>query len=56
VARGGGWYTVPRDLRSAERYHVTTDGRRDDFGFRLGRTITGAAHTERVMSDNEKRE
>ena len=40
VARGGGWYTAPRDLRSAERYHATTDGRRDDFGFRLGRTIT----------------
>jgi formylglycine-generating enzyme required for sulfatase activity len=40
VARGGGWYTVIRDVRSAERYHATSDGRRDDFGFRLGRTIT----------------
>jgi formylglycine-generating enzyme required for sulfatase activity len=42
VARGGGWYTLPKDIRSAERYHVTTDGRRDDFGFRVARTLTAS--------------
>jgi formylglycine-generating enzyme required for sulfatase activity len=39
VTRGGGWYTPPRDLRSAERYHARTDDQRDDVGFRVGRTL-----------------
>lgn len=40
VVRGGSWYFDPRNLRAARRSRNTTDGRNDDLGFRLGRTLT----------------
>ena len=39
VVRGGAWLNYPRDLRAAVRSKGTTDGRSDDSGFRLARTL-----------------
>ena len=35
VVRGGSWYLVPRNLRSASRYRYTRSNRFDFIGFRL---------------------
>ena len=40
VLRGGSWYDLPRDLRSANRFRVTTGLRINSFGFRVARTLT----------------
>jgi formylglycine-generating enzyme required for sulfatase activity len=40
VIRGGSWYSGPRSLNSAARLGNSTDGRGDNIGFRLGRTLT----------------
>ena len=40
VLRGGSWDDVPGNLRSANRGRNVTGGRLDDFGFRVGRTLT----------------
>ena len=37
VIRGGGWYTYPLYLRSAERYTYSPAGRNNRLGFRLSR-------------------
>ncbi|MGI9478286.1 MAG: formylglycine-generating enzyme family protein, partial [Hyphomicrobiaceae bacterium] len=39
VVRGGSWYYVPRLLRSADRYELSLVKRRNDIGFRVGRTL-----------------
>ncbi|MFY0611364.1 MAG: formylglycine-generating enzyme family protein [Hyphomicrobiaceae bacterium] len=39
VVRGGAWYYVPRLLRSADRYGLSPVKRRNDTGFRAGRTL-----------------
>jgi formylglycine-generating enzyme required for sulfatase activity len=39
VVRGGSWFYVPQDLRSASRGGVQTDVRNDTLGFRVGRTL-----------------
>ena len=39
VVRGGSWDDDPRGLRSAYRNGYTTDGRGDNNGFRLARTL-----------------
>ncbi|WP_089728044.1 SUMF1/EgtB/PvdO family nonheme iron enzyme [Candidatus Thiosymbion oneisti] len=39
VARGGGWFNHPRNLRSADRIWITTDDAFDDLGFRLAREL-----------------
>ena len=38
VDRGGGWYSTPRDVRSANRDGSTSDYRGFNLGFRLART------------------
>ena len=40
VVRGGSWVDEPVNLRSASRGWFTSGLRRDDFGFRVGRTIS----------------
>ena len=40
VLRGGGWFTLPWDLRSAGRTSFTTAVRYDYLGFRVARTLT----------------
>jgi formylglycine-generating enzyme required for sulfatase activity len=40
VLRGGSWDSKAQNLRSALRHGGTTDGRDNDFGFRVGRTLT----------------
>ena len=40
VVRGGSWFYLPESLRSASRSGVTTGGRSDALGFRVGRTIS----------------
>jgi formylglycine-generating enzyme required for sulfatase activity len=40
VIRGGSWVNDPRFLRAAGRHWVTTDGRFNSLGFRVGRTLT----------------
>lgn len=40
VVRGGSWYYVPRLLRSADRYGLSLVKRRNDVGFRVGRTLS----------------
>jgi formylglycine-generating enzyme required for sulfatase activity len=39
VLRGGSWYYVPRNLRSAGRNWISPDFRSGDVGFRVGRTL-----------------
>ena len=39
VLRGGSWNDIPQDLRAADRNRNSTDGRGDDVGFRLARTL-----------------
>jgi formylglycine-generating enzyme required for sulfatase activity len=39
VARGGSWYSIPAGLRSAVRNWITSDGRLNYLGFRVGRTL-----------------
>jgi formylglycine-generating enzyme required for sulfatase activity len=39
VLRGGAWSSIPRNLRSANRYGGTPDGRSSGAGFRLARTV-----------------
>lgn len=41
--RGGSWDDFPEDLRSARRGRLAPDQRRNDVGFRLARTLRGAA-------------
>lgn len=38
VLRGGSWYGVPQDLRTADRIGFTAASRYDDDGFRVART------------------
>jgi len=40
VLRGGSWTSFPRDLRSALRIGSATVDRGNQFGFRVGRTLT----------------
>jgi formylglycine-generating enzyme required for sulfatase activity len=40
IIRGGSWGYTPDSLRSALRFGVTTDSRRNNLGFRVGRTLT----------------
>jgi formylglycine-generating enzyme required for sulfatase activity len=40
VLRGSNWVDAPELLRSASRNGFNTGGRRNDFGFRVGRTLT----------------
>ena len=39
VVRGGSWYGIPDDLRSAGRIWYTADNRVNPLGFRVGRTF-----------------
>ena len=39
VVRGGSWFNLPKDLRSANRFGLTTGFRYKDQGFRLARTL-----------------
>ena len=39
ILRGGSWGSSPDDLRSANRFSLTTDSRLIDNGFRVGRTL-----------------
>lgn len=39
VVRGGSWYYLPRSLRSALRFRLTSGYRVNDCGFRLARTL-----------------
>ena len=39
VLRGGSWFNVPGNLRSAYRYRNTAGNRFDNYGFRLSRTL-----------------
>ena len=39
ILRGGSWGSSPDDLRSANRFSLTTDSRLIDNGFRVGRTV-----------------
>lgn len=39
VLRGGSWFNVPRDLRSAYRYRDDTSDRDKAIGFRVARTL-----------------
>jgi formylglycine-generating enzyme required for sulfatase activity len=39
VVRGGSWYFDPQGLRAARRDRYASDGRVDDIGFRLARTL-----------------
>jgi formylglycine-generating enzyme required for sulfatase activity len=40
ILRGGAWYGDPRLLRSADRLWVSSVGRDNFAGFRVGRTLT----------------
>ena len=40
VVRGGSWYVEPWNLRSADRFGVTSGFRSDFVGFRVARTLT----------------
>src|SRR5262249_50321120 len=40
VVRGGSWIVDPKDLRSADRDWDSTGNRGNNFGFRVGRTLT----------------
>lgn len=40
VVRGGSWLDNPQDLRAADRYRSSTDGRSINLGFRVARTLT----------------
>jgi formylglycine-generating enzyme required for sulfatase activity len=40
VLRGGSWSFSPRYLRAATRIGSSADGRDDDYGLRVGRTLT----------------
>ena len=40
VYRGGSWFSLPRNLRSACRYWSYPSSRTDDIGFRLARTVS----------------
>ena len=40
VLRGGSWFNVPNNLRSAYRFRSTSGNRLNRFGFRLARTLT----------------
>jgi formylglycine-generating enzyme required for sulfatase activity len=39
VLRGGAWYNLPRDLRSACRFKLSCENRLSYIGFRVARTI-----------------
>jgi formylglycine-generating enzyme required for sulfatase activity len=39
VVRGGSWYVIPQDLRSANRYRGWPGLRNNDLAFRVGRTL-----------------
>jgi formylglycine-generating enzyme required for sulfatase activity len=39
VVRGGSWSAVPRNIRAAVRYNVSSDLRDRHFGFRVARTL-----------------
>jgi formylglycine-generating enzyme required for sulfatase activity len=39
VLRGGSWFSLPRNLRSANRYGDRPDSRNDIIGFRVARTL-----------------
>ena len=39
VLRGGSWYYIPIDLRSANRNNYSTGNRINNYGFRLARTL-----------------
>ena len=39
VLRGGAWYLIPWDLRSAYRHYLSPDDRDDECGFRAARTL-----------------
>ena len=39
VIRGGSWYSDPRSLSTAARLGNATDGRGDNVGFRIARTL-----------------
>jgi formylglycine-generating enzyme required for sulfatase activity len=39
VVRGGSWFSLPRALRSALRYRVSSEHRDFNLGFRVGRTL-----------------
>jgi formylglycine-generating enzyme required for sulfatase activity len=41
VVRGGSWFIVPRNLRSAQRFRINSGFRYFDLGFRLARAVTG---------------
>ena len=41
VVRGGSWYGVPRDLRSASRSRISPTSRDSNLGFRVARTVFG---------------
>ena len=40
VLRGGSWFGLPRDLRSADRVRDSTGNRHSEDGFRVARTLT----------------
>ncbi len=39
VLRGGSWYNVPQNARSAYRLRYTSTNRLNDYGFRLARML-----------------
>ena len=39
VLRGGSWYSIPRDLRSANRFRFSSGFRSSFFGFRIARSL-----------------
>ena len=39
VLRGGSWFIAPQDLRSADRYGYSPDGRLIYTGFRIARNL-----------------
>jgi formylglycine-generating enzyme required for sulfatase activity len=41
VVRGGSWFIVPRNLRSAQRFRIIAGFRYFDLGFRLARSVAG---------------
>jgi len=43
ILRGGSWLDEPKDLRSAGRLRIHPDGRTDDIGFRVARTLLSPA-------------
>jgi len=40
VVRGGSFFSWPKHLRSANRYHYSTVDRQNDLGFHVARTLT----------------